>query len=211
MPFFVEFSCGCRLEHNQCYRVHDRGLRMCHDHKEATIENMVFVCEICGKEQVIEKFKTNAKKYCSKACLTIAARSYKYIRGGTKNHIPIHEPIPKPDCRYYLSKCLLEVCRDPNEKAVRCNFCPRYEKEDMNILEYECGSGEHDATNYNYIPIDFNKHARKIITHNEKQAGKKNRVEGRKAQASYLWGYQHTGRKKAIDKAKERIQEYANK
>lgn len=204
MPFFVEFSCGCRVEHNECYRVHDRGLRMCHAHREATIDKMVFVCEICGEESPVEKLQTTAKKYCSDKCVATAKLSYKYVKGSNKNRIPTPEPIPKPDCKHYLNRCLLQICKNPHEKAVRCNFCPRYEKDEMDIMEYECGTGNDNFVNYNYIPIDFNKHATKIIRHNEKQAGKKP-LSDKQAKTSYLWGYQHNGRKPALERAKERV------
>jgi len=71
-------------------------------------------------------------------------------------------------------------------------------------MDYDCYSKSDEAPNYFFIPADFQKHAKKVIADRDKKAGK-SPVSSRKSRTKYLWGYQHDGRKPALEKAKERI------
>jgi len=119
--YYIIFDCGCKIEHNKCYRVHDKGVRMCPLHRDAKIICAIFKCHDCGKELLVQELKNTVKKFCAE-CAKHQPTQYERNRKKKLKATLIAPPVPKPDCKHYLTKCLPDICKDPAAVAVRCNL-----------------------------------------------------------------------------------------
>jgi len=173
MGYIYHFTCGCS---NTRSSMINRDVRCCADHQTARVSKITFVCESCGEETgrtnngaliKMPTQKTLCEK-CKKKKISIqraaSNREYKktykdrkkfLIRQRQKKKQIKHET--KPDCKFYLEKCLPAVCRDPKVEYVQCYGCTRYEKQELRLEDYmTCDTcGFEEAKNAFNIRVDL--------------------------------------------------------
>ncbi len=150
----ILFKCGCVLTKDEIVKG-KYAKRYCPTHQQ-TIDRDNYYCNECGNifpEKEGKPVKSGRRRYCNicrKKKKTQASYRYEdkvafeiaqgirpkrtFLKKKVRREDINYET--KPDCKYYVSKCLIEVCRDKLAKAVDCRDCKRYEKESLDIMDF---------------------------------------------------------------------------
>jgi len=158
IPRIYNFECGCQsAEHSVT-----NNRITCLKHPQSRMINAFFICQHCGEKFIsipqgfafyCSKCATTKRRFSTKLSYLKKRKDYLLRVLDFSKYQPIcevkirekkkKEPrVTHCDCRWYLSKCLLDVCKNAKVEDVNCADCNKYERQELDITEYiECRGG----------------------------------------------------------------------
>lgn len=157
MGYMYEFTCGCKIPYVNT-AVTMAGIKWCGnpEHEGASrIHKISYLCPVCGEEtyhtnktkapirtgscrrQMCEICKKEERNRRNREALKKSPRKRRGRPAGSIKEVKKKKEIlTRPDCKFYLVRCLPLACKNLRAQAINCEGCKRYEYQPLDIEDY---------------------------------------------------------------------------